>query len=329
MPAKRAHKSSGNFDWQLLDRSILDSLDIESEYKLFGVEITGSQPNKDGWLACRGKRDNGKEDKKPSAAINVGNGPYRGRYVDHGTGLRLNFWNAAVRFGGFPNWRAARLNYAKKTNVRLPAGKSACSDQQSKPSSNGQAPSKKASNGEEKDTSVGKNICWVGEYANDYIYKNDLPAWLEAKKGVSLTAIQKSDYGFAWWDTGTTHSVIVFPIRDPADLQKIVGYQAYRLDGKDFPSTNELPQRKTHTYRGSRIGLILACKLDVFQAAKVAWLCEGVTDALALATRLPEGEVAVAVPGAESIAKEIGQAFQGKEVCITFDRDDAPQIVEG
>ena len=69
--------------WTEHKRKILAGLDIESVYREMTVEITGHAPNSDGWLTCRSY---GRDDRNPSANINVGNGSARGRYHDFSIG---------------------------------------------------------------------------------------------------------------------------------------------------------------------------------------------------------------------------------------------------
>ncbi len=65
--------------WDAVAKETLQLLDVEAEYRLMGVEIVGRKASAAGWLTCRAV---GREDKKPSAAINVGTGPCRGMYKD-------------------------------------------------------------------------------------------------------------------------------------------------------------------------------------------------------------------------------------------------------
>jgi hypothetical protein len=109
---------SNRVDWSALNRAILDGIDVESAYRGFGVDITGNGPNGSGWLACRAV---GREDANPSACIGVF-GSVKGRYKDAGTGVSLNLWEAAVRWGSFHDWREARAHFARQAGVKLPSG---------------------------------------------------------------------------------------------------------------------------------------------------------------------------------------------------------------
>jgi hypothetical protein len=117
------YTSNGNqqlIDWRELDRRILAGLDIRAEYEALGARIVGRRESASGWLACRAF---GREDRNPSAAINVGDGPARGKYVDHGGGDLHNsysLWDVAARYGNFLGWRDARDHYARKAGIDLP-----------------------------------------------------------------------------------------------------------------------------------------------------------------------------------------------------------------
>ncbi len=58
-------------DWAETKRSILAQLDIAAEFQALGVTFTGSEANAKGWRTCRAF---GREDKNPSAAVNVRTG---------------------------------------------------------------------------------------------------------------------------------------------------------------------------------------------------------------------------------------------------------------
>lgn len=105
-----------NNKWQELSTKILAALDIAAEYAGLGLRIP---PNRNstgaGWLACHAM---GREDRSPSAAINVGQGPLRGRYVDRGgEGISLTLWDFAARFGPYKDWQDARKAFGKKAGM--------------------------------------------------------------------------------------------------------------------------------------------------------------------------------------------------------------------
>ncbi len=110
----------GKADWHEITRLILDKLDIRAEYEALGVDVTGRNPSGSGWIQCRAM---GREDRNPSAAINVGDGQARGRYKDFSGGMSCGLFDFAENFGNFADWKEARKHYAEKAGVSLPKGR--------------------------------------------------------------------------------------------------------------------------------------------------------------------------------------------------------------
>lgn len=108
--------------WTEANAEILQRLDIGAEFERMGLRLASSKPRATGWLPCHAI---GREDRDPSAEINVGDGPARGRYRDFGGGGEsVSFWDFASRYGpGGGDWREARKHYADKLGVKLPTGK--------------------------------------------------------------------------------------------------------------------------------------------------------------------------------------------------------------
>jgi hypothetical protein len=109
-------------DWAAINREIMEGLDIEAEYRSLGLIIKeGAVPNAGGWLAAHAM---GREDKRPSACINVGRGTARGRYKDSGSGGdSLSFFDFALEHGTITGFVEVQKKYAYKAGVKLPAGK--------------------------------------------------------------------------------------------------------------------------------------------------------------------------------------------------------------
>ena len=94
------------------DKQILAALDIRAEYAALGVRVNGQVPSADGWLPCHAI---GREDRNPSAAINL----QTGRYRDHGgEGDSLSLFDFAAKHGGFSDWRSARDHFAEKAGKK-------------------------------------------------------------------------------------------------------------------------------------------------------------------------------------------------------------------
>ena len=90
---------------------ILESLDIAAEYAAMGVEFTKPAPNAKGWRECRAM---GREDRTPSASVNLQTGIYR----DHGGGGEsLSFWDFAVKHGRLGDFGAVLRHYSEKAGV--------------------------------------------------------------------------------------------------------------------------------------------------------------------------------------------------------------------
>ena len=83
-------------EWREAGLEIIRRIDIEAECQRFAIEFTSDRHSASGWRECRAL---GREDRNPSAAVNVGDGVFRGRYKDHaGEGLSLGFFELAGRF---------------------------------------------------------------------------------------------------------------------------------------------------------------------------------------------------------------------------------------
>lgn len=97
---------------------ILRRLDLVAEFQKHGGRIPpGARPNADGWLPVHAID---REDKKPSAALNVGDDPNkRGRYVDHGTQQGCSFFDLISRMPGTPfiTGRDVYHHYGRQTGV--------------------------------------------------------------------------------------------------------------------------------------------------------------------------------------------------------------------
>lgn len=91
----------------VLDRNaVLESVpDKVGLARRFNLRTVGS-PRQSGWQECYAI---GREDTKPSAAINI----HSGVYVDKGTGLRLPFPDLIACLAGFADWREALQEIAR------------------------------------------------------------------------------------------------------------------------------------------------------------------------------------------------------------------------
>ena len=104
-PAAAAGRSAG------IREEILSRLDIAQAYRDMGLKFNGQSPNSDGWLSVHAA---GREDKNPSASINVKTRRYKG----HTTGESLSLFDFAAKYGGYGDWRRARAFFAEKVGLK-------------------------------------------------------------------------------------------------------------------------------------------------------------------------------------------------------------------
>jgi hypothetical protein len=106
-------------EWRDVERQILNGFDVVEAYRQMGVKIPPGHTTAKGWREVHAID---RLDGDPSAAIGA-DWPVKGRYRDMGgDGLSLNLWEFGRRFGGFPTWQEARKHFANQAGVKLPAG---------------------------------------------------------------------------------------------------------------------------------------------------------------------------------------------------------------
>lgn len=114
---------------------------------------------------------------------------------------------------------------------------------------------------------------------------------------------------------------IAFPAID--DHGNVRGEILRRVTGEDFAAVGKLPQRKTHMVKGSRDGWIVPGGWDRVRRAQFVWKVEGVPDALALYSHLPDDHAVVTnICGAKSVPPFL-DPFKGKSVIVVGDADNA------
>ena len=127
-----------------------------------------------------------------------------------------------------------------------------------------------------------------------------------AKPGIELETLWRCRWCPAQWPRGGSRPVKVLAFatyRLPSLVEH--SYILYRKDGLPFPAMGQVGEHKAHILggraTGNKDGLFIAGTLDDFEKAKRCYKCEGVTDAIALASILGSGEIAIAnICGAES-----------------------------
>jgi hypothetical protein len=246
--------------WQDASRKILDALDIRAEYAALGLDVTGREPDADGWLECRAF---GREDRNPSAGIIVGaEHPTRGRYKEFsGDARNLSLFEfAAVAAGKFLDWKAAKRHYAKQAGVKLP-----------------QAPKMPEDNFVFRDWNT-----------------NLVQTWCLKKPPIVPTAVKLAGGRLAGWPASTQRfTVVCLPIFGPhgADDDP-TGWVLWNKSGKPLPlyQGEGRPEKsvKMLTAGGSTSGWMNAHGLAHVAAADVVWKTEGPGDMLALLTAIPD-----------------------------------------
>lgn len=287
--------------WTEATAELLSKLDIAVEYELLGLKLSASRARPTGWLPCHAM---GRDDNSPSAEINVGEGPARGRYRDFGggDGQTLSLWEFAARFGGpsFGNdWRTARRHFATKAGVDLPKGK-------------------------EDDVPADAFEFYP-------LTPGALLTWCAKKPGITAKAVLDCGGIGARW-----------PRTAPAELQQhLIAFPAFGSGLLDLPPCGyhsvAASGGKIRVFKGKGVepdalktmqkgppGLLGVGSLRRLAEAKVVWIVEGITDLLAITSAIGDtpGHVAITSGGASYRPQaEWMQHFAGKTVIVCFDCD--------
>ena len=111
-------KKPSTSDYHQFEADILSALNIRDEAERLGVKFASGKENVNGWLSCYSID---RDEKNPSAAINVGANGHRGQYTDRGTGDKaISFFEFAAQHGHFADWRDARKHFAEVAGVPFP-----------------------------------------------------------------------------------------------------------------------------------------------------------------------------------------------------------------
>ncbi|TXH12932.1 MAG: hypothetical protein E6R03_12065, partial [Hyphomicrobiaceae bacterium] len=107
--------------WKEYTREIIEKADVLAEMQSCGLRVfDGAAPNDRGWVICHAM---GRPDNNPSARVNVGTGPARGRYQDFGGNHdNLSLFDFLVKWGPatISDWKIARTVLGDKYSVRKP-----------------------------------------------------------------------------------------------------------------------------------------------------------------------------------------------------------------
>jgi len=152
--------------------------------------------------------------------------------------------------------------------------------------------------------------------------------WSAAKPGTLPEVVRRCRPKAAAWPCKAPpqhrHAVLAFPAFRPGDWTRPAAVLLYRRDGRPFPASAKLGERKTHLLRGSDDSLAVVGTPEEFEGARSAWLCEGLPDAIALAPFLPPGHIACTnTHGAGNFDDALLPMFAGKATYVVMDADDA------
>jgi hypothetical protein len=290
--------------WQQAARDILDRLDIRAAYAELGVEITGQEPNGAGWLECRAY---GRVDSSPSAGINLGEHPARGRYKEFvGDGLNLSLFEFAAHAGRFPTWQEARNHFAGVAGVKLPGTK---------------PPRHPTDSLEFRDYNSALVLSWTLK-----------------KPGISETAVTLCGGRIA--TEGKKHTVVTLPVFGEHGLNDDpCGWVSWNITGKPLEiwQGKGIPPKHTKmkTASGSRAGWMGRHGFEVLPAADFVWITEGPSDMLGLVTviadQAPEqlGSHAVLCNSAGAMERadfDSVSLFAGRRVVVIPDCDQPGQV---
>lgn len=248
-------RKTGNIAWQNAHAKILAGLDIRAEAESLGLALSHGEPSADGWLSCRAFD---REDRTPSAAINLQSGRYRDL---GGDGLSLSLWDLAARIGRYPDWRAARDALAAKAGVKLP--------------------------GTSPPADPAEHLAF-----RPWNALGDL--WCRHKPGVTAEAVLAAGGRLARYRG--QYTVVALPIlgEQLADADPI-GWVLWNVTGGDVPVFRGKGQppvwRKMKTTNGSESGLMGLHGLVRLQSAptpeQTVWSVEGPSDLMALWAAIP------------------------------------------
>jgi hypothetical protein len=287
---------NSSLEWQAIDREILSRIDLRREAEGLGVRFARSTCSPSGWLSCHSIS---REDSNPSAAVCLDSSSKNlGKYSDRGDGKQcISFWELAVATRKFIDWRDARAHFASIAGIELPNRQSI------------------------RKMPPTDQVAWRKVSENATV----LPIWASHKPGITVEAAIRAGAQACYWPKqGPSFSCVGFRSQNQADWTKATGVILYRQDGLDFPEQFGLPARKTHTVGGSVDGWILVAEPDELAAATHLWKCEGLPDALSLASRLPTGHVAITnICGAGARIEPLASVGKGKTVVVVHDRDRA------
>ena len=286
-------------DWESISRDIISTVDVLSVYQEVGVEITGREPNREGWIECRAF---GRDDHTPSAAINIGVGQSRGRYKDFASNDSFGLFDFLAQYGGYVDWKAARAAMAEKAGIQV---------------------GRHSSDGPLGDVYM--------EDWNTILVSH----WCSKKNGVTPRSLKEcGGYMGAWPKKKRTHPVVGLPVFD--ENLRVCGTIVWNRTGGTMPVYQGagIPPRqvKVKTLTGSVSGFMGPDNLRKLAAAKYVWKVEGPTDMLALWARIPDSlrheHIVITNSGgcSEIPLDKFVKLLTGKKVMVCHDADEPGQF---
>jgi hypothetical protein len=302
--------------WNDVRADILDKLDIEAEAQSFGVEFSGDMRDS-GWRPCFAM---GREDRKPSAALHVGEGPMRGFYIDSANrGDGCWWWSFAARFGPFNDWREAVSHYGKQTKVRL------------------------------KHTPESTNEDRIRfKEMTEARYRLMLRPFLEAYPPITADAVVRNSLpgfnhgtyqmGFYPKDAPEPQLCVVLPLYGPRGIEfGPTGYTLLPASGQRIPlyrGKDSPPEMVKRINVGN--GMLGRYGIEKLEFAKRVLKVEGITDLLTAESIVPLKEdqdpnefmvVLTNASGASEVEvpRRFAHKLAGKDVCVCHDADEPGQ----
>jgi hypothetical protein len=316
---------SNGQDFKAIDREIVAKTDVVAFYRdTLNFTIRGAGENENHWLSVLGKDAAGKDEKKPSAAINVGSGTARGRYRNLANGDSFSIFEAGARFGRFSDFRATRAYLAEKAGVALPKA----------------GGGKKTEKPEDKLSFLDKSPRQAETVQLPLLRK-----FVTAKPPTSVDAVKMCGGRAAFYPANmpqglAPQEVIAFPVFAPNGFPtpekpqgKPCGYDLGRADGQPVSvyqgKGEDRADAKYYTLPGGKPGWVGAWGLLHMPGAEVVWLPEGLPDLCSLQDAIPkalrEKHVVITNSGGatQKLPKEMGDCLADKVVYVPGDCDNA------
>ncbi len=289
---------ANSVEWQGATQAIIESTNIKAFYESLGVQFAASKPTTKGWLACHAVD---REDRNPSAAVNVGSGPQRGRYRDQGgSGESLSLFDFGAKYGHYTDWMDVRQKLAIAAGIKLPKHNDSLTQ-----------------------LALGKLNLSIIDARSLAKAKQVDPRAIAVAGGVSAT-----------WPKFSTqpNPVVAFPCYShkglDADPQAwhILGNRGQLITSKAKKGGKDDGRRIASKTKqiGPSGGLFNRHAMIHWSDAKIIWVVEGISDMLAMQSVLANrsDHLVVTAGGCQvQPGKGIPERFGGKDVRVCFDND--------